>query len=628
KLLKQIHRTVDQQQERFGRVFREELLPALAEAGVVLVNEQTVAPAHGPFLERYFDEHVRAHLEPCDLLPGAEPPFLVNHALYLVLERLGAGDVDFGADASAITLLRVPTEQSPRFVPLPATEGRQAVIPLDDLIRYNLGRVFPGEDLGPAYAFKLSRDADLYLDDEFQGDLVDKVRASLAKRSTGVPSRLLYDQRTPYLLVDHVKRCFDLEHEDLVMGGRYHNFRDLFSFPALDAPGLRFPPLPPTPHPALASAEVLFDAIRDQDQLLHLPYQRYDEVLRFFDEAAADPAVESIFVTLYRVAKDSGVTRALMEAARQGKTVTAFVEVKARFDEAGNLYWAEQMAHAGVRVLYSLPHLKVHTKLAHVTRREDGMLRHYAYLGTGNFNEKTARIYTDFGLLTADPRLAEEVGRVFELLETLRKRTGRSVAPGSTEAAQQGPSFTHLLVAPHALRPRVAALLDHEIAEAQAGRPAGLTLKVNNLEDPTLIEHLYRASQAGVPIRLLVRGICRLVPGVEGISTGIEVRSLVGRFLEHARLYWFHHSGAERLYLASADWMTRNMDRRVEVAFPIYDPAVHQELTHVLDLQWHDTVKARVLDADLRNAYHRPPQAPVLDAQQAHYAWLAERVSG
>jgi len=417
----------------------------------------------------------------------------------------------------------------------------------------------------------------------------------------------------PEAILGRLVRCFGLRDEDLVVGGRYHNFNDFFGFPDFGKDRLKYTPLPPLPHADLAAAPSILAAMTARDHLLHFPYQSFGEVVRFFREAARNDAVEAIWVSLYRVADDSAVTQALIEAAQRGKRVTAFVEIKARFDEASNLHWAEEMKAAGVRVLYSMPGIKVHAKIALVRRWEGDTHRDYAYLGTGNFNEKTARLYADHGLLTTDPRLTREVRTVFEYLE------------GTCPA----PSFDHLLVAPFTLRKALYGRIDREIAHARAGRAAGMILKMNSLEDPKIIARLYRAAQAGVRVRLIVRGICCLMPGVPGLSETITATSIVDRFLEHARLFVFHNDGDEEYFLASADWMRRNLSHRVEVAFPVFDPALRQELRTILDFQLGDTSRARVLDANLRNAYvERRSGAPVVRAQIDTYRFLREGADG
>ncbi len=625
KLLREIHRRVGRQQEAFGALFAHRLVPALAERGVALRDERDPTEAEAAFLREAFRERVAEHVRPVPLGPDDEAPFLGNGALYLAVElwpREGPGRPAF-ADEPQHALVQIPSGAVPRFLTMDA-EGpdgtpRRTVFFLDDVVRFNLPELFPGREVGGGYAVKLTRDADLRVEDEFAGDLVEQIRAGLERRASGVPSRFLYDPRIPHTLLVLLKDRLGLADDDLFAGGRYHNFGDLWGFPAPEAPALHAEPLPPLPHPELAAAPSVRAAVAGRDRLLHTPYQRFDPVIRFLEEAAADPAVEDVHATLYRVARGSRVVRALAAAAEAGKRVTAFVEVKARFDEANNLAQAAEMEAAGVRVRYSMPGLKVHAKLLLVGRREGEGLRDYAILSTGNFNEQTARVYGDYSLFTADSRLTAEVRRVVEILT--------EGDPLAMQEAGEVPGFEHLLVAPFALRSGFEALVAREVAHAEAGRAAGLLLKMNALEDEGMIRRLYAASEAGVPVRLLVRGICCLVPDVPGWSKNVLARSIVDRFLEHARAYRFENDGEPALYLASADWMKRNLDRRIEVAFPIYDADLRAQIEADLGRQWADDTKARVLDARQQNAYHRPPRPQHVRAQVATYRALEERAA-
>lgn len=604
-LLRQIHALVAAQQEAFGATFRGQVVPALAQQGICLMDEHQVTAAQGTLLRTYFKDNVRSHVDPVLLTRECGAPFLKDKRLYLMVELWPKGTA--GEVAAQYALVEVPSPPAPRFLRVPGRGKQKSVMFLDDVIRYNLPALFPAYQVGASYAVKLSRDADLHLEDEFSASLMEKIKKSLTKRETGLPCRFLYDQQAPGAMVTFAKDFFALEEDDLVAGGRYHNLHDLADFPRFGLRELSYEPLPPLPHPRLEQAPSMLAALAEKDQMLHLPYQSYEYVVRFLEEAAADPDVEEVWATLYRVAPDSAVVKALLKAAEQGKNVTAFVELKARFDESSNLHWAEQMEAAGVRTLYGLSELKVHAKLALVVRQEGTARRQYAYLGTGNFNEKTARTYADHGLLTADPRLTEEVRRVFDYLA------------GEVEV----PRFEHLLVAPFDMRAGLYKLIENEIAQAEAGHEARITLKVNSLEDKEIIAQLYRASEAGVHVQLIVRGLCCLVPGVEGQSENIEARSIVDRFLEHARVYLFHNGGRERCYVASADWMGRNLDRRVEVAFPIYDEALCRELRALIDLQLADNTKARIIDEQQQNRYaaRMEDETPVR-AQMATYRLL------
>lgn len=584
RLLREIHRVVHRQQETFGFLFRE-LIPSLEEVGLRLRSDtQLTEPERAAVRARMADE-VLPTLTPIALEDDGPPPFLPDRSLHLVVELWTRGTAPL--PPPEYVLVPVPSPPFPRFLTLdPDHAGVRTVVFLDDALRVALPDLFPDRDVGGAWAVKLSRDAELHLEDEFEGDVVEAIRKSLAKRETGVPARFLYDMRTPWSVVRLLHDALDLEAEDMVVGGRYHNLHDLRDFPRDGVDGHVYPPAPALPHPDLDAAPSVLDAVAAADQLLHFPYQSYDHVVRFLTEASADPGVEEIWLTVYRVSRRSRVLAALLEARERGKKVHVFLEVKARFDEASNVEWADRLREAGVVTSFSDAELKVHAKIALVVRRESsGELRRFAYLGTGNFNEDTARFYTDFALLTADDRLAGEIERVFHMLE------GRDVSP----------VFDHLLVAPHTLRTALVDRIRREARRAREGRPSGISLKLNALEDEAMIRELHDAALAGVPIRGLVRGICRMVPPSD---TAVRLRSVVDRWLEHGRIYAFHGTdGAPEVFLASADWMHRNLSRRVEVAFPLLDPRLRDEALDVLELQLADGRKGRVLDGSGRNVY-------------------------
>lgn len=610
RLLHDIHRIVLSQQERYGGILGG-LVGELAEAGIILVNEENIAPAHDDFLRSFFREEVAPLLDPVPLLGRNGPPFLKNHRVYLAVE-LWESDVDrVESWTPAYHLVEVPSDRLPRFVTLPSRGGGHEVMFLDDVIRYNLDAVFPAREVGRSYAIKLTRDAELHLEDEFEVDLVEAIRRSLGKRDTGIPSRFLYDMRTPYVLVHRLQHELGLEEEDLVVGARYHNLSDYMGFPRFDREDLSYAACPPLPHPTLGHSDSVLDLVRERDQVLHTPYQSFGHFIRFLEEAADDPTVEEIFLTVYRVAKDSEVLSALLRAARNRKRVTVFFEVQARFDEASNLTWAERLEDAGVRTLYSIPGLKVHAKVALVSRREGEGVKQYGYVGTGNFNEKTAGIYTDHGIFTADERITRDLTQVFAFLA------------GEIDE----PVTAHLLVAPFTLRKGLCRLIEAEAEAAAAGQPCGMTLKMNSLEDAKVISKLYDASVQGVPIEIIVRGICRLIPGVPRQSETIRVRSIVDRFLEHPRIYVFHAGGEQRMYLASADLMKRNLSGRVEVAIPVYDPEVRHQLGQLLNIQLNDNRKARWVDEAGANPYVRQGDQPVR-AQEDFRTYLAGLADG
>jgi polyphosphate kinase len=456
------------------------------------------------------------------------------------------------------------------------------------------------------YSVKLTRDAELYIDDEFTGNLLQKIQKGLSKRTTGVPSRFLYDKQMPKPFLKFLQEALDLRNDDLIEGGKYHNFNDFFGFPSFGLDELEYEPMPPVTCKDLNPDSSVFDSISREDILLSFPYQSYGYVLQFLEEAANDVDVKSIRISLYRVASESLVIRSLIKAAQNGKKVTAFVEVKARFDEVSNFSSAEALQNAGVNVLYSFPGLKVHAKLCIVERKEKEGIRFYSYFGTGNFNEKTARIYCDFALLTKNQEMAKDVVKVFNYLIN---KNGKQ-------------KFNHLLVAPFNMRQSFVKLIDNEIENASKGKGAGITIKMNSLEDRKMIKKLYEASQAGVKIRIIVRGICCLIPAVKGLSENISVISIVDRFLEHARVYVFNNADKELVYIASADWMKRNLSRRIEVAFPVYDKKIKSQLLNKIEIQWNDNTKARELDATQSNKYRSLPKRKKLRSQYAIYDYI------
>lgn len=580
KILKQIKATVEEQQNEFGRIFEKEILAGLAKNKIHLINESKYSKKQKTFVQSFFKKEVEAFLNISMVTKEEDSLFLENNTLHLV--------VDFKGAKGEIAVMDIPTSNTSRFVVLPSEDDQHYVTFLDDIIRFNLTKKFPKKTIAGIYSVKLSRDAELYLGDEFDGNLMEKLKANLAKRKTGLPTRFLYDNNMPTPILQRLKTIFNLSKYDMVPGARYHNFTDFFGFPdPSNNPKLHDVKMPPKKHKELEKVPSILDAIKKKDYILHFPYQSYNYVPKMIWEAAEDPKVEEIHITLYRVANKSEVTTALLHALSKGKKVNTFIEAKARFDESSNLYWGAQLQEAGASVRYSFPGIKVHTKLLLIRKKEGRKLKNYAYIGTGNFNEKTAKLYCDHALLTADTRLADEVIQVFELLN-------RKIIVPKTK---------HLMISPFSTRSGFEKLVKKEISNAKKGKKAYIILKMNSLEDRGMIEKLYEASCAGVQIKLIIRGMCCLVPGVKDLSENIEVVSIIDRFLEHARVYIFGNDGKEKMYLASADWMTRNLDRRVEVVFPIYDPSVYTELRKIIDLQLADNKKARIINADQDNKY-------------------------
>ena len=603
KVLHSIHEMVLAQRERFETVFAQ-ARTALENEGISIVDEKKLREEHRPFVQKYFEDVVRPSLVPVILDSVPEFPYLRNGVLYLALRLTGKKVPEQVKHA----LVEVPSGEIPRFLVLPSIGDRRYVIMLDDVIRFGLKDVFSIFELEKveAYTIKVTRDAEIEIDDDVTVGLVEKIAKSLKKRKEGPPVRFVYDRDIPQDLLDLIMKRANLRRLDNVIpGGRYHNARDFVAFPNVNGPALEYKPQPPLPHPALKGKKSVLSVVRRQDVLLHTPYHSFHPIIDLLREAAIDPKVKSIKMTLYRVARDSRVVNALLNAVRNGKKVTVLLELQARFDEEANIHWAHALEDEGARLLGGVSGLKVHAKLVLISRREEGKTVDYAVVGTGNFNETTALTYADHFLLTSDRRIASEVGKVFDFLETAYKHQ----------------SFAHLVVAPSDMRSVFIKFIHREIKNAKRGRPSYIDAKLNSLVDRQLIEALYEASRAGVKVQLVVRGTCSLVPGVAGVSENIGAVSIVDRYLEHSRIMFFCNGGTERCYLSSADWMARNLDYRVEVAVPIYDPVIREELRYYFNLQMRDTARARIIDEALSNTYRRG--AGNHRAQVEIYRWLA-----
>ena len=598
KTLKAILTEVHRQQELFGEIYRGEILPALESHGIYLVNHRELAPGDRHWAGQFFWEQIAGDFH-MKLSPSGGKPFLGDGDSYLAL---------FDPVAGRWLYFPATTAFPERFVRLPGSGTYRFQI-LEDLLKIVLsGLSGPNADPDTIYSIKISRDAELYLDEEgVEQSLVAEIQQSLKKRSRGQPTRLLYDARMPDEQVRSLRKDLGLGKLDLVPGGQYHNFSDFMNFPNPVGDSLEYKPMPPLPHPGFPAGGNLFDVLDRKDLLIHFPYQDFGHIIGWVEQAAKDPRVRRIDISLYRIASDSRLARALIAAIRRGVEVSIFVEAKARFDEENNLEWGKAFEDHGAHVIYSFPKLKVHSKVLLISRETNGALSRYAYFGTGNFNEKTARIYADHALLTSREDLTADLEAVFDFLKDTR----------------QEPVIGKLLVSPFNTREKFTGLVRQEIRNAADGLPAGITAKMNSLEDRGMIDLLYEASAAGVPVRLLVRGFCCLLPGLPGLSERIFVTSVVDRFLEHGRIYRFENGGDPRLYMGSADWMTRNLDRRVEVLVPIHDTGVFKELNLVLEIQLADNVKARIQDADGTNTYRGPQAGEVpVRSQYAIYEML------
>ncbi len=605
-IVKDIQRIVNKQQEEFSRIFEEEIIPELRHYKIYLLRRLNLNNEQKQFVEAFFKDHMLPFVQPVLLVKNKIRPFLNNAALYLTV-LLEHKDEKKEGDFHEYAIVKIPSDHLPRFIKLPSPANRHDIIMLDDIVRHSVSWMFPGYNIMDTFSIKLTRDAELYIDDEFSGDLVQKIKESLSKRQVGPASRFVYDREMPDELLDFLKEAFGLEKYDILQEGRYHNNFDFFKFPDFGMTHLTNTPLPPLPYHPLEDSEDYFRSIRKEDHLLHVPYHSYESVIRFFEEAARDPKVTHIKIVQYRVARKSRIMQALQDAVKAGKQVSVFIEVKARFDEEANLKWGEKLEQAGVNVHYSFPGVKVHSKLALVRRIEGRKPRMYTYLSTGNFHEDTAKVYSDFGLFTADERLVNEVARGFSFLETVK-------------VPQQG--FSHLLVGQFNLRTELEKLIDYEIEQAKAGERAEIILKLNSIQDQPMIEKLYEASKAGVKVQLIVRGICSLIPGIKGLSENISAISIVDRFLEHARVFIFYHGGDEPIYLSSADWMVRNLSYRVETAFPVYSEHLRNQIKDFVTIQLSDNVKARIIDQESSNEYRKDGSDLAIRSQMETYYYL------
>jgi polyphosphate kinase len=610
-----VHTTIQEQLEEFGKILSEEILPELKSHNICLYYGDRVKHEHKDVVREYFLSKVLSFLQPVILKPeNPAEVFLENNALYFIVDIEAAEQ----PGTHTYALLNIPSSNLPRFTELPKIGNDFYLLFLDDVIRENLQEVFPRFIIHGAYSIKLTRDAEMVLEDEFTGDIAEKIEKQLEKREIGHSTRFLYQGSTPETVKDFIKNYFGLRDEEMVEGGRYHNLKDLGNLPNPSAEKLKYPDWPPVHHPGFHNHRSIFQSISEEEKVLHLPYHNYNYILRFFNEAAIDPYVKEIYVTLYRVAADSHIVNALMSAARNGKKVTVFVELKARFDEANNLKWSKKMKAAGVKIINSIPGLKVHAKLALVKRHspETGT-QHYSFMATGNFNEATGRFYTDHVFFTSSDEMSSELEIVFNYLQSRKQPRDFGKI-----------HFRHLLVSQFNMIENFSALIDREIDNARKGLPAAITIKLNNLQERNMIAKLYDASNAGVRVTLLVRSICCLAPGIRGQSENITVHRIVDRYLEHARVFVFHNNGNQEYFMGSADWMNRNLHSRIEVCFPVYNKQLCSEIEEILNLQIKDTRKAvlvqveKSLDTIINQPIpHRDGEEPIA-AQESVYAFV------
>ncbi|HRR93072.1 MAG TPA: polyphosphate kinase 1 [Bacteroidales bacterium] len=576
--LRKIQKIVLEQNELFEKTYSE-ILKDLARNGIHIINEKELDNEQSAYVKSYFRNEVRTRLMPFLIEPDSNLPNLTDDAIYfgVILKKKKNNKKRYA-------LLEIPSNVLPRFIVLPERNGEKYLIFLDDVIRFGMREVFFIFDFDEisAYTIKLTKDAELELADDYLASYIDNLSRSLQQRKKGVPVRFIHDRDMPSDLLKLITSKLNLGAEDVIIPGtRYHNFKDLMSFPAVGKKKFYYEPIIPVPHRDIHPGKSVLSAMLKKDIMLFFPYHPFDHFIDLLREASIDPLVTSIQITLYRLARNSSVINALLNAVRNGKSVTTIVELQARFDEEANILWGNKLMNEGVKVIYGVPGLKVHAKLCLITRVKGDVTQRYTAIGTGNFNEDTARIYTDHLLLTTEKKITNEVFKVFNFFQANYRKD----------------NYYHLILSPFHLRNKINLLIDNEIKNATAGKKSFIWLKLNNITDRETIDKLYEASQAGVDIRIIVRGMFSLVPGIKNVSDNIKAIGIVDRFLEHTRFMIFHNGGDEEVYISSADLMTRNLDHRIEVTCPVFDESIRKQLKKIFDIQWHDNVKARKLDA-------------------------------
>ena len=613
KTLTEINTEVIRQETEYFEIFNSMILPTLEKEDIILYQSEKVIEAHKDYIEKYFNEEVFPYLQPMIIQKGHINSFIQDNRIYqaIALKRKHGKKNKESSQEVTYALMKIPHDQLPRFIKLPSYKGKHYIIFIDDVIKANLQSIFPGYDIIECYSIKISRDADFSLGAEEEKDIAEKILTKVRKRKIGAVTRFQYDKNMPDYFLQYICDAYEIEEEELLKGDKYLNLADLISLPNPIGDSLKQVLPKPLRVPEFESNSSILKVLRKQDILLHFPYQSFDYLLRFLMQSAFDPKVLEIKVTQYRVAENSAVVNSLISAAKNGKKVTVFVELKARFDEENNYFSSELMQQAGIKIIYSLPGLKVHAKVAYIRKRSNDPnqpIKGYAYLGTGNFNEKTARIYSDKGLLTSNKEIIKDLDEVFNILE------GKSPLR----------SFKHLLVAQFNMISEINRMIDLEIDHTTNGRKGRIIIKLNSLEDKDMINSLYKASEAGVEIDLIIRGICCLIPN-QPYSKNIKITRIVDSFLEHSRIWYFHNMGEESLYLTSADWMSRNLLRRIEVAFPILDNKIKSEIIDILNIQLSDNTSAVWINEKLENVFKTSNQDKPIRAQHETYNYLKKK---
>ncbi len=603
-ILERINKMALKLQNRFDKAYIK-ILDELEHQDIYIINESQLNKEQNIYIQDYFKNHVRPALHPIIIRHQLDDQAIKDREIYLAILMQKKDKMHTG-----YAIIQIPTDILPRFIVLPEKSKKKYVILLDDVIRLNLQEVFNIFDYThfEAYAIKVTRDAELDIDNDLSQSFITQLQEGLEKRKTGKALRFVYDEKMPHTFRDHLLKTIGIKPDQgaIIPGSRYHNFKDFIKFPDLGRKELKQQPIHPLPHPQLKDVSKIFAEIKKKDILLSYPYQSFVTQLDLLREAALDPSVTHIYMTIYRLAKNSQIINALINAARNGKQVMVIIELKARFDEEANINWSKLLADEDVKVVHGVEGLKVHSKLILITRKENNKLVNYAAIGSGNFNEETALYYTDHTLFTINTSITSEVKKVMLFFQ-------------KNYISQK---YKTLLIAPFNMRMKINALIKREAAIAKSGQKAFIWIKLNNLMDKKLAKSLYSAAQDGVQVRLIVRGTCTIIPGLKEMSENIEAISIVDNLLEHSRIFIFGNGGDEKIYIGSADLMVRNLDYRVEVLCPIFDQDCKQSLMQQFEIYWSDQRKARIWDKSMKNEY-RHKGKDHLSSQQMMFNFFA-----
>lgn len=607
KVLDDIYGIVVKQQNEFEKIYQN-IFNELKKENIHIINETQLNEEQRKIVKEYFQQEVRSALVPIMVGSLPEFPYLKDRAIYLAVLLSDSRK----KEKSRYALIEVPTDILSRFFVLPEQDGKKYIILLDDIIRYGLKDIFYifPYDTFSAYTVKITRDSELDIEGDFTESFMEKISKSLKQRKRGKPVRFNFDEQINTELLHFLLRKMHLKigDDNIIPGQRYHNFRDFMQFPVLGKAHLMNKKTNPLPHPDFLQWKSIFYSIRQNDILLHYPYQSFDYFIDLLREAAIDPKVSSIKITLYRLASKSKVVNTLINAVKNGKQVTVVMELQARFDEEANIYWSDRLREEGANVILGVQGLKVHSKMCLITRKEKGSNVRYVNISTGNYNESTARLYCDHSLFTTDKNITKEIDDLFSFMESNYRVT----------------NFKHLMVAPFQMRKRFVKLIEEEISNAEKGKPALIQIKLNNLMDLDMIQLLRTAAKKGVKIKMIVRSTCALDPDDPELKGNVSIISIVDKFLEHSRIIIFYNNGNPEYFVTSADWMVRNLDHRVEMACPVYDKNLQQELQTYFDIQWNDNVKARIINNSQDNRYVSTT-ANHVRSQEAIYKWLQKK---